>query len=78
MGKTEGVLGFRQDVTWNIEKIGKEMIAGDQIQEVTMGGDDSQPHMAGTTHRHSIVHFGGQLTLMTSNRLKDRQTAYLK
>ena len=28
-----------------------------------------------TTHRHSIVHFGGQCTLMTSSKQIDRQTA---
>ena len=27
------------------------------------------------THSHSIVHFGGQFTLMTSNKQIDRQTA---
>ena len=28
-----------------------------------------------TTHRHSIVHFGGQFTLMTSNKQIERKTA---
>ena len=29
------------------------------------------------THRHSLIHFEGQLTLMTSNKQIEKQTASL-